>query len=187
METIGTTANARRTWVPTGWNPAGVDPSAPQASGNAVAGGYDSVSRALAEVLMRMRFPASTDSSGLSPWQIIRVFAHIAAHFDRVIRTEELATLAHVSPFHFCRVFHRSFGAPPHRYITLIRVECAKLLIRDTSASLGQIAAECGMADQAHLNKLFRRFVGTSPGAWRRAEHGLPHDVAHESMNLRSP
>jgi AraC-like DNA-binding protein len=31
------------------------------------------------------------------------------------------------------------------------------------------IAIECGLADQAHLNKSFRRFVGECPGAWRRA------------------
>lgn len=38
-----------------------------------------------------------------------------------------------------------------------------------TNASLGQIAADCGLADQAHFNKLFRKFAGESPGAWRRA------------------
>jgi AraC family transcriptional regulator len=34
---------------------------------------------------------------------------------------------------------------------------------------LSEIAAECGMADQAHLTRLFRGIVGESPAAWRRA------------------
>jgi AraC-like DNA-binding protein len=38
-----------------------------------------------------------------------------------------------------------------------------------TAESLSQIAAQCGMADQAHFCKLFRRLVGESPNAWRRA------------------
>jgi AraC-like DNA-binding protein len=41
-----------------------------------------------------------------------------------------------------------------------------------TNASLGQIAIKCGLADQPHLNKLFRRLVGESPGDWRRERAG---------------
>jgi AraC family transcriptional regulator len=107
---------------------------------------------------------------GLSARQVTRVLAHISSHFDGTIRNHELAAHAHLSPSHFCRVFRATFGTSPHRYLSLTRIECAKLLMRDTSASLGDIAAECGMADQAHFNRLFRRFVGTSPGAWRRDE-----------------
>jgi AraC-like DNA-binding protein len=43
-----------------------------------------------------------------------------------------------------------------------------------TDAPLGQIAADCGLADQAHFSKLFRRFVGESPGVWRRARAAAP-------------
>jgi AraC family transcriptional regulator len=62
-------------------------------------------------------------------------------------------------------------------------VEYAKLLMRHTSASLGQIAAEYGMADQAHFNKLLRRFVGTSPGVWRRDEMAVFTRNAHDRPN----
>jgi transcriptional regulator GlxA family with amidase domain len=49
------------------------------------------------------------------------------------------------------------------------RVERAQGMMLTTSAPLAQIAAQCGLADQAHFNRIFRRFVGDSPGAWRRA------------------
>jgi AraC family transcriptional regulator len=54
------------------------------------------------------------------------------------------------------------------------RIERAQGVMLRTSSSLAQIAAECGLADQAHLNKSFRRFVGESPGAWRRARTAPP-------------
>jgi AraC family transcriptional regulator len=38
-----------------------------------------------------------------------------------------------------------------------------------TQQPLRDIAAECGLADQAHLTRLFRKIVGESPAAWRRA------------------
>jgi AraC-like DNA-binding protein len=106
---------------------------------------------------------------GLAPWQITRVTAYIESHIDSTICTEDLAALARLSSFHFCRVFRDSLGVPPHRYVMRRRVERAQSLMLSTDRPLGQIAAECGLADQAHFNKLFRRFVGASPGAWRRA------------------
>jgi AraC family transcriptional regulator len=106
---------------------------------------------------------------GLAPWQIRRVKTHIEANLDATIRVKELAELVKFSSFHFCRAFRDSFGDSPHGYVMRRRVERAQGLMLTTNASLGQIAADCGLADQAHFNRLFRRFVGESPGMWRRA------------------
>jgi AraC family transcriptional regulator len=111
---------------------------------------------------------------GLAPWQIRRVTTHIEANLDATIGIKDLATLTRLSSFHFCRAFRDSFGDSPHGYVMRRRVERAQGLMLTTNASLVQIAAECGLADQAHFNKLFRRFVGESPGAWRRARTTAP-------------
>jgi AraC family transcriptional regulator len=106
---------------------------------------------------------------GLALWQIRRVTTHIETNIDTTIRTKDLAGLVGLSRFYFCRAFKDSFGDSPHRYVMRRRVERAQGLMLTTGASLGEIAADCGLADQAHLNKLFDKFVGESPGAWRRA------------------
>jgi AraC family transcriptional regulator len=111
---------------------------------------------------------------GLAPWQIRQVSTYIEAHMDTTIRTKDLAALVRLSTFHFCRAFRESFNDSPHGYLMRRRIERAQGLMLTTSAPLGQIAAECGLADQAHFNKLFRRFVGDSPGAWRRARATAP-------------
>jgi AraC-like DNA-binding protein len=97
------------------------------------------------------------------------VSAYIEAHLDSKIGAADLAGLAKLSIFYFCRAFRASFGEPPHTYVMRRRVERAQGMMLQTNSSLAQIAIECGLADQAHLNKSFRRFVGESPGAWRRA------------------
>jgi AraC family transcriptional regulator len=111
---------------------------------------------------------------GLAPWQIRRVKTHIEANLDSTIRVKDLAELVKLSSFHFCRAFRDSFGDSPHGYVMRRRVERAQGLMLTTNASLGQIAADCGLADQAHFNRLFRRFVGESPGMWRRARATEP-------------
>jgi AraC family transcriptional regulator len=111
---------------------------------------------------------------GLAPWQVRRVTTHIETNLDAAITTKDLAALAKLSLFHFCRAFRDSFGESPHGYVTRRRVERAQGLMLTTNASLGQIAADCGFTDQAHLSKLFRRIVGESPGVWRRARATAP-------------
>jgi AraC-like DNA-binding protein len=56
-------------------------------------------------------------------------------------------------------------------YVAARRVERAKLMMAGTRERLTDIALACGFADQSHLNRCFRRVVGTSPGLWRRMSH----------------
>jgi len=106
---------------------------------------------------------------GLAPWQVRRVTDYIEEHLATTIRLEELARLARLSHSHFCRAFKESVGHPAHAYVMRRRVQRAQGLMLTTAEPLSQIAAQCGMADQAHFCKLFRRLVGESPNAWRRA------------------
>jgi AraC family transcriptional regulator len=112
---------------------------------------------------------------GLSPWQIRKVASHIEAHLDHPIRNEDLASIVQLNPSHFGRAFRNSFGEPPHEYVIRRRVERAQGLMLSTDASLGEIALDCGLADQSHLTRLFRRLVGESPRAWRRARSSAPN------------
>ena len=106
---------------------------------------------------------------GLAPWQVRRVLAHIEANLSTPIRNTDLAAIARLSTFHFNVTFRNSVGESPHGHIIRRRVERAQGLMLSTDKSLSDIAAECGLADQAHLTRLFRRIVGESPAAWRRA------------------
>jgi AraC family transcriptional regulator len=118
--------------------------------------------------------PPKPIRGGLAPWQIRRVTTHIEMNLGGTITTKDLATRARLSSYHFCRAFRHSFGDSPHGFVMRRRVERAQGLMLTTHASLGQIAADCGLTDQAHLNKLFRRIVGESPGVWRRARSTAP-------------
>jgi transcriptional regulator GlxA family with amidase domain len=139
----------------------------------------DSLRRA-AEILQEMGATAASPEvarGGLAPWQIRKVTSHIEAHLDRTIRNEDLAALVRLNPSHFGRAFRNSVGQPPHEYVIRRRVERAQGLMLSTDASLSEIALDCGLSDQSHLTRLFRRFAGESPRAWRRARIGAPECI----------
>ena len=105
---------------------------------------------------------------GFAPWQKRRVEAYLHEHLEQSILIRTLADLVSLSTSHFCRAFKQSFGKTPHAYLIGLRVERAKEMMRSTAEPLSQIALTCGMADQAHLSKIFHRCVGQTPSAWRR-------------------
>ena len=110
-----------------------------------------------------------TARGGLAPWMVRKLSTYIETHLDSAIRSVDLAGMAEQSVSHFGRAFRESFDQPPHTYVMRRRIERAQGLLLQTNLSLAQIAIDCGLSDQAHFNKSFRRFVGQSPGAWRRA------------------
>ena len=107
----------------------------------------------------------------LAPWQVKRLRIHIQANIGQRLAIEDLARVANLSASHFSRAFKRSFGESVHRYVMCKRVELAQGLMLGTSEELSRIALTCGMSDQSHLTRWFRRVVGETPASWRRARY----------------
>jgi AraC family transcriptional regulator len=104
----------------------------------------------------------------LAGWQIARVRAFLEENLHSNIDARDLSAVAQRSPAHFARSFKRSFGEPPHAYVTKRRLEKACHLMVTTSESLSEIALSVGFSDQAHLCNRFRRAFGQCPSIWRR-------------------
>ena len=141
----------------------------------------DSLSRAAA-MLQTVDAPPAPEQrdlkGGLAPWQIRKVTAYIESNLDRSLRSSDLAKLVRLSPGHFSRTFRNSFGCSPLQYVMRRRMEYAQGLMLSTNIPLAQIALDCGLSDQAHFSRLFRRVVGESPRDWRRARMSAGHDDA---------
>jgi AraC family transcriptional regulator len=111
--------------------------------------------------------PASAPRGGLARWQANRVGAYIAENLTRRIRAVDLAKVVQLSPGHFTRAFRETFGETPIAYVARQRMRHAQNLMVNTRDSLSQIALACGLSDQSHFTRVFRRAVGMSPRAWR--------------------
>ena len=93
-----------------------------------------------------------------------KIRSHILAHLHEPIEVTTLAGIAGRSPFHFTRVFSRTVGMTPHRYVVHLRLRRALDMARAGHAGLAEIAAATGFADQSHLWHWVRRVYGVSLG-----------------------
>jgi AraC family transcriptional regulator len=106
---------------------------------------------------------------GLAAWQQRIVSDYIEQHLSEQIPLTALAQLARLSPFHFCRVFKRSFGVSPHRYHTGRRIERAKILLAERKYSVTEVGLTVGFGETSSFTAMFRKFTGQTPSGYHRA------------------
>ena len=117
-------------------------------------------------------------------WQTKRVIDYIEANLGTDIQSKDLTDLVNLSTSHFFRAFKVSVGIPPFEFITRRRVDLAREMMRTTDEALAQIAVACGLSDQSHFCRVFRRIVGQSPNEWRRANAKVLTGAARPQSHL---
>jgi AraC family transcriptional regulator len=132
----------------------------------------ESLGNVLAVHLLRhfaARAPADVHTDGALPNRKLRaVVEYIHEHLDAELSLEDLAAVAHLSPYHFARLFKHSTGLPPHQYVIARRVERAKELLRGRRRpQLADVATEVGFSHQSHFTRHFKRLVGITPRQFR--------------------
>ncbi|HZW29863.1 MAG TPA: AraC family transcriptional regulator [Isosphaeraceae bacterium] len=96
-----------------------------------------------------------------------RVVAYIDSSLGNEISLGELAELAGLSPNYFLSAFRRATGKTPHRYLIERRVARACELLRNPHRSIVDVSLAVGFSSQSHLTTVFRRFLKTTPAAYR--------------------
>jgi len=104
---------------------------------------------------------------GLAAYQQRTVSAYIEENLQEQISIATLAGLAHLSPFHFCRAFKKSFGVPPHRYHTSRRIERAKEMLATRTLSVTEIGLSVGFSETSSFCSAFRKATGTTPRGYQ--------------------
>jgi AraC-like DNA-binding protein len=94
--------------------------------------------------------------------------AYLDAHGFEPVTIAGAAVAIGVSATQLARAFSAIYGLPPHAYVLGRRLEAARGRILGGQA-LADVAADVGFADQAHLSRRFRQYLGTTPGQFRRA------------------
>lgn len=124
----------------------------------------------LATLLRRHSGAPGTARIGAAPGNAV-----VRAAKDRLVADllsppslQDLATEFGVSRFQLLRAFRATIGMPPYAWLAQYRVNRARgLLVAGYRPA--QVAMLVGFADQAHLNRWFRRVLGVTPGDFRNS------------------
>jgi len=132
------------------------------------------VEQALVQLLRRyanLRRSAHLELSraGLVDRRIRLAVELMQAHLHRDLALEEIASAAHLSPFHFARLFKKLTGATPHAYLASLRAARAQQLLAETDLPVTEVGARVGYMSSSHFARAFRQATGISPRAYRKA------------------
>jgi AraC family transcriptional regulator len=96
-----------------------------------------------------------------------RVDEYLRANLEQPVSLEDLANHVNLSRFHLLRLFKRKYGETPLKRLTRLRMDEAKLCLKQGQLSVGEIASRCGYENPAHFASAFRRVEGVAPTAYR--------------------
>jgi AraC family transcriptional regulator len=97
-----------------------------------------------------------------------RVVERMEADLTADLNLKVLATESGYSRNHFLRMFRAATGFTPHQYLIRLRIKKAQTLMTNRSLGLIDIALTSGFSSHAHLSRVFRQMVGSTPSEYRR-------------------
>lgn len=122
----------------------------------------------LVALLARLLPGAPISTAAISDDVLDRARDFVHARTLTHVSLADVARECGTSPQHLSARFRARFGVPVHRFQTLLRLDHARRLLAG-GASASETAAACGLSDQSHLTRHFRRYLGTTPGRYARA------------------
>jgi AraC family transcriptional regulator len=150
----------------------------------------ESIANALAYRLVTRFADGAVQAVGARGALKLRAFrevkAYIEQHIDERLSLGELARVAGVSRFHFARQFRLRTGESPMGFLLRTRIERGKSLLRESAASIGDVAAALGFADQSHFTRTFKRLVGVPPREYKGGAcpaRAVRHVAAHTILS----
>jgi AraC-like DNA-binding protein len=100
--------------------------------------------------------------------RLSRARDYLGACYRERVTLEDAAREARLSPFHFNRVFARTFGETPHEFVTRMRIDQAKKLLLAENQSVTDICFDIGYDSLGSFSMKFRSLTGLSPVEFRR-------------------
>lgn len=127
---------------------------------------------AYAEKMLQKAIEIRDENSGNKNRDILEhSIEYIKTHYmDENMSLNAVAQVANISANHFSALFSQNIGQTFIEYLTGIRMEHAKELLRCTGKRASEIALEVGYKDSHYFSYLFKKTQGMTPSDYRKAK-----------------
>lgn len=112
---------------------------------------------------------AKSASSEKTSSIIEKVVRHMQANFKTDISMDALCREFGISRTHMSRCFRQYTGFSPHDYLIRLRLNNAKLLLKNTDLSAEAVCLQSGFQDTAYFIQAFKKKEGTTPLQYRKS------------------
>ncbi len=97
--------------------------------------------------------------------RIVQAKLFIDQHYAKNIDLDNIADEAYFSKFHFIRLFKKAYGKTPHQYLTYVRIEQAKILLK-RPIQVSEVCFAVGFSSISSFTGLFKKVTGITPSAY---------------------
>lgn len=123
------------------------------------------IQQMLTELIILSSHFALTDTT--KPNIVLESINYIQDNYMNKILLEDLAKYVCISPFYFSRIFKSETGYSPYEYITMIRLNHAKTLLKTTDLLIKEIAFKVGFNSESNFVTCFKEHVDVTPSKFR--------------------
>ncbi|SCY91367.1 helix-turn-helix domain-containing protein [Alkaliphilus peptidifermentans] len=131
-----------------------------------------SISTQIAVYLLRQidnNMPFLLSSSyNTSKANIDKSIEYLRDQYDEEYSLEEVAKIAHLSPYYFIKTFKSYTGKTPYEYLLCLRVNKAKELLTSRDFNITEVSYKCGFNNLSNFITFFKRKVGVTPYQYRK-------------------
>jgi len=106
----------------------------------------------------------NTDTKDLS----ILSYIHRNIYSPELLKAEEMAAQFNISPTYVSEYFKKLTGESMQQYITNYKLKLVETRLRYSDMRMNEIAFELNFTDESHLNRIFKKYKGISPSAFRK-------------------
>ncbi len=105
--------------------------------------------------------------------RIAEAITYIRQNFKNQPSLDEIAEKAHISPFHFQRLFTNWVGVSPKKFLQYTSVEYAKKVLKNQKTTLFDATYMTGISSTGRLHDLFVKIEGMTPGEYKNEGQSL--------------
>ena len=96
-----------------------------------------------------------------------KIRPYIDRHITENLKISEIAKKFGFTPEHIIRIFKRTYGITPHKYILQSKIRIAMIMLESTDNSVEEISQMLSFSDPHHFSYAFNSYVGYRPSHYR--------------------